>query len=49
VLAPLIGALLALYFIRRYELTEAGAYQIKDELSRRRARAAVDVLPASQP
>ncbi|WP_175414812.1 MFS transporter [Nibricoccus aquaticus] len=48
VLAPLIGALLALYFIRRYELTETGAYQIKEELARRRAAAAAEIPPGAQ-
>ncbi|MGC4074135.1 MAG: MFS transporter [Nibricoccus sp.] len=48
VLAPLIGALLALYFIRRYELTEAGAYRIKDELAQRRAAATAVILPGGQ-
>ena len=45
-LAPTLGALLALYFIRRYELTEESAYRIKDELARRRAR--LPVTPSQE-
>ncbi|OAM91072.1 MFS transporter [Termitidicoccus mucosus] len=36
-LIPLIGALLSLIFIQRYELSEERVYQIKDELARRHA------------
>lgn len=36
-LAPTTGALLALYFIRNYDLGEHRAYEIKAELQRRRA------------
>jgi GPH family glycoside/pentoside/hexuronide:cation symporter len=35
-LAPTLGALLSLYLIRNYELGESTAYQIKDELAKRR-------------
>ncbi|HEU5078622.1 MAG TPA: MFS transporter [Opitutaceae bacterium] len=38
-LAPTLGALLALYLISKYDLTESAAYQIKDELTKRRAGA----------
>ncbi|HET7537307.1 MAG TPA: MFS transporter [Candidatus Didemnitutus sp.] len=38
--APTAGALLALWLVRRYDLTEARAYEIKDALARRRAESA---------
>ncbi len=34
---PFLGALVAWWMIRRYDLTEAGAHEIKAELTRRRA------------
>ncbi len=34
---PALGALFALYFTHRYQLTQDQVYEIKDELSRRRA------------
>ncbi|MEI6492886.1 MAG: MFS transporter, partial [Verrucomicrobiota bacterium] len=34
---PFIGALLAIVFMHFYELTEEQAYEIKDELKKRRA------------
>lgn len=40
VVAPLAGALVALWFLRRYDLTESRAYEIKDALAARRASAA---------
>jgi GPH family glycoside/pentoside/hexuronide:cation symporter len=43
VVAPLAGAVLALWLIRRYDLTEARAYEIKDALAGRRAAAAISV------
>jgi GPH family glycoside/pentoside/hexuronide:cation symporter len=38
-ITPAAGALLALWLIRRYDLTEARAYEVKDALTRRRAAA----------
>lgn len=43
-LVPFLGALVALWIIRRYDLTEGRAVEIKDELTRRRAG-----VPASPP
>ncbi len=36
---PALGAAVALYLLRRYTLTENRAYEVKDELARRRAAA----------
>jgi len=43
---PTAGALLALWLIRRYDLTEARAYEIKHELARRRAGAVPEPAPS---
>ncbi|MFT3868767.1 MAG: MFS transporter [Nibricoccus sp.] len=40
-LAPTTGAILALYFIRQYDLGERESYEIKAELQRRRAQSQV--------
>jgi GPH family glycoside/pentoside/hexuronide:cation symporter len=44
--APAAGALLALWLIRRYDLTESRVYEIKDALARRRAESAPLPSPA---
>jgi GPH family glycoside/pentoside/hexuronide:cation symporter len=44
VVAPLLGALLTLFFIQRYDLTQDEVYLIKDELARRRARLPADAV-----
>jgi GPH family glycoside/pentoside/hexuronide:cation symporter len=37
ILFPALGAIAAFFFIHRYQLTQDRIYEIKDELSRRRA------------
>jgi glycoside/pentoside/hexuronide:cation symporter, GPH family len=41
--APTLGALLSLYFIHKYELTEESAYEIKSALAKRRAEKPLSV------
>jgi GPH family glycoside/pentoside/hexuronide:cation symporter len=48
VVAPATGALITIFLIRRYELSQDKVYEIKDELARRRAAKNVpsaDLLP----
>jgi GPH family glycoside/pentoside/hexuronide:cation symporter len=45
ILFPALGALLTLFFVHRYQLTQDQVYSIKDELTRRRTELADAPMP----